>query len=208
MKKIELLLIILIISFINIPTFSNPDSLQTRYTPYLNPKYNFGIELNPGLLLYTKDENATVISAGFSIFPKHRKTELAIPIVLEYSKDDHWFGGNYSGKSVNLDFHYRLYLTGKIGGFYTSLGAKYNYAFLISEDLYQPSEKYTINRLGFGFGVGYRIFSDDRLFWGIGIFVGRYFGKDISKKVYISSIFTDEDYSFINIQLLKIGYAF
>jgi hypothetical protein len=191
----------------------NIDSLQITFSPYLNTKYRIGFELNPGLILYASDKKATVISAGISVFPNNRKTELAVPIIYEYSKDDDWFSGNYFGKSINIEFHYRYYLMGKLGGLYNSVGLKYNYAFLEPEedpeDYYELSKKESLNRLGLGFGVGYRIFSDNRLYWGIGIFVGRYiFGRDISDKISINSMFTRDENYFATIQLLKFGFAF
>jgi len=213
MKVNKLVLYLIIILSTSALCTGNNDSLQITFSPYLNTKYKVGFELNPGLLLYASDKEATVISAGISVFPNNRKTELSIPIIYEYSRTDDWFNGNYFGKSINLEFHYRYYLIGKMGGIYNSVGLKYNYAYLEPEEdpevEYEYFKKETVSRLGLGFGVGYRIFSDDRLYWGIGIFLGRYIiGRDISDKISVSSMFTRDENLFVTIQLLKFGFAF
>jgi len=211
MKKIELLLVLIIISLITTLSSEIPDSLKIEFAPYLNPKFNFGLEINPGLLLYARGQKATVVSAGFSYFPQNRKSEITIPIVYEYSKDSDWFFEN--GKSVNLELHYRKFLMGKVGGIYSDIGIKYNYAYSEPSDDYEniePDEPKSMRRLGLGFGMGYRIFSDDRFYLGIGVFLGSYFlGRDIDNSTGISSsLFTSDERSFFTIQLLKIGYAF
>jgi hypothetical protein len=208
MKKIELVLVLIIISLINTLSAEIPDSLHVRFAPYLNPKYRFGFELNPGLLLYARGQKATVVSAGFSYFSKNRKSEITIPIVYEYSKDGDWFHYDF-GKSINLELHYRKFLMGKVGGLYSDMGIKYNYASFKTDDDYADNEIYTISRLGFGFGIGYRVFSDDRLYWGVGIFLGSYYlGRDVGNKTNTASFFTSDGPSFFTFQLLKVGYAF
>ncbi|MCD6204787.1 MAG: hypothetical protein J7L22_03900 [Candidatus Marinimicrobia bacterium] len=190
-------------------SLENEDSLYVHYSPYLNPEYHYGVEFNPGLLLYAIDDEATVISAGFSLFPKNRKTELTVPIIFENTKDDQWFGGIYSGTSLNIGLHYRRFLTGKVGGAYTSIGIKYNYAYLRSEDDCETDFTKIVSRLGAGFGIGYRVFSDERIYWGIGIFLGSYLlGRDISDTINVSSMFTRDEMSIITIQILKVGFAF
>jgi len=210
MKKVGFVLFSIFILSTNILSSESVDSLQTKYTPYLNPKYNYGFELNPGLILYALGEENVVISTGFSMYPKNRKTEIAIPLTYEYSKDGSWFGSYKYGQSVNLGLDYRHYLTGKIGGIYTSVGLRYNYAYLKVEDYYlQDNKTRIVNRLGIGFGAGYRIYSDDRLYWGIGVLIGGfYLGRGISDTRNISTIFTREESAFITIQLLKVGFAF
>ncbi|MCK9484093.1 MAG: hypothetical protein M0R34_06995 [Candidatus Marinimicrobia bacterium] len=212
MKKNRFILYLVLILSIKTLSSEKVDTLQIKFSPYLGSKYKFGVELNPGLILYASDQKATVISTGISIFPKNRKTELTIPIIYEYSKDDDWFNGNYFGKSINIEFHYRYYLIGKLGGIYNGVGLKYNYAYLepeIDEEEYEFAKKEIVSRLGLGFGIGYRIFSNERIYWGIGIFIGRYFlGRDISDKISLDSMFSRDENAFVTIQLLKVGYAF
>ena len=209
MKRVGFVLFFIFIISTSILSSESGDSLQIKYTPYLNPKYNYGFELNPGLILYALNEEAAVVSAGFSMYPKNRKTEITIPITYEYSKDGSWFGSYKYGQSINLGLHYRRYLTGKVGGIYTSVGLRYNYAYLKTENYYEDDKTRIINRLGIGFGAGYRIYSDDRLYWGIGVLIGGYYiGRDISDTMNISTIFTREESAFIKIQLLKVGFAF
>jgi len=209
MKNIWLEFVLAIISSINLLSSEIPDSLKIRYAPYLNPKYNLGLELNPGLILYARGQKATVVSTGFSYFLKNRKSEITIPIVYEYSKNGDWFHYNY-GKSVNLELHYRKFLMGKIGGIYSDIGIKYNYAYSEPSDDHENSESKLMRRLGLGCGMGYRIFSDDRFYLGIGVFLGSYLlGEDIDNSTGLSSfLFTSDERSFFTIQLLKIGYAF
>jgi hypothetical protein len=212
MKKTGLVFVLIIISSITTLSSEIPDSLKIEFSPYLNPKYHFGVELNPGLILYARGQKSTVVSAGFSYFPKNRKSELTIPIVYEYSKNGKWFHYDF-GKSINLELHYRKFLPGKVGGIYSDMGIKYNYAYSKPSNDYEysePIEPKSMRRLGLGCGVGYRIFSDDRFYWGIGIFIGSYFlGQDIDNNTGISSIFfTSDERSFLTFQLLKVGYAF
>ena len=209
MRKTRLVTCLILILALKALPSENGDSLRIKYSPFLNPKSKIGVELNPGLILYASDKNATVISAGISLFPKNRKTELTMPITYEYSRDEDWFYGDYFGKSINVEFHYRFYLAGKLGGIYNSIGVKYNYAYLEPDEDSEYAKTEKVSRLGLGFGIGYRLFSDDRLYWGIGIFFGRHLlGRDISDKINIDSMFTRDENLFFTVQLLKTGWAF
>jgi len=209
MKKNQVIIGLVLILALNALSAGKEDSSGISYTPYLNPKSKIGVELNPGPILYASDKNATVISAGISLFPKNRKSEITMPVTFESSRDDEWFNGSYFGKSVNVELHYRFYLAGKLGGIYNSVGLKYNYAYLKPDEDSEYAKKETVSRLGLGFGIGYRLFSDDKLYWGIGIFFGRHLlGRDISDKLNIGSMFTRDENLFFTVQLLKTGWAF
>jgi hypothetical protein len=157
-----------------------------KNNPLKDKKY--GIELNPFRLLYIgKDWGA--LSGGFSIFNNKKKTEQYFSV----------FMGGESKITYEFDYRYRYYLGNSINGFYISAFARFTH---LEEKLWFNTHDYQYNsdRFGIGFGIGYKKFSYNGLYWGINLGLGRYFIEEKDPHFTSSMILIFE--------ILKIGWAF
>ena len=172
----------------------------------------YGVELNLFRLLTIDDESSS-FSGTVSYFDHARTAEIALPFL--YSSDRY---GADDGRFTlfTVDAHYRNFLGDTLNGFYVSgfgrlarlhgrTGDGWDW---FSSNATRPTA--TENKFGIGVGIGYRIFSKNRIYWGTSLSVGRYiFGEN--DKFYNSNFFDirDEDsQTILDIELLKFGYAF
>jgi len=168
----------------------------------------FGIELN--LFRILQIDKAIALSGTFSLFNVSRRVEIAFPVYYAKPED------KYDLRVFTLDCHYRYFLGNTLNGFYLSGFVRYanlngyagnNYLYLFgSEHTIGPSA--SENKLGIGFGLGFRIFSYRGLYWGANISFGRYYIGE-NDKFYGHFLSWDDDAKYIlDIECLKIGWAF
>ena len=181
---------------------------EQNTNPLENKKYGF--EFNIFRFLAFKELRS--FSGSISLFDVNRHGEITFPFY--FGKES----GDYSMSELNLDIHYRYFLGNNQKGFYLSTFARYCYLDYYTDgdycydengySYYAPVNKQS-NRIGFGVGLGYRIFSKNGLYWGVGLAFGRYLGNEIDA---YHSIMTYMGGStsplIIDLELLKFGYAF
>ncbi|MCF6235377.1 MAG: hypothetical protein L3J70_03195 [Gammaproteobacteria bacterium] len=177
---------------------------------------NFGVELNIARLLVFEEERA--VSGGFSLFDHKRKVEYAFPIFYQNSikNDGYWGDAENNKRSIRIstiDFHYRTFLNDRLNGFYISGFTRLaylkgtlqcNYYGVYETSSCSRSTK-SETKLGVGVGIGYRIFSSKRLYWGTSLSIGKYITGD--KYDFELGEFDDGEYIF-DMELLKFGWAF
>lgn len=178
-----------------------------REVEYVDPIANksFGIEFNPAYLLLASADDQLVLSGGFSLFKADRGAEIAFPIFFRDSNKENGL------TTFTIDSHYRRFLGRHQSGFYLSGSVRYKYA-RGKEDVdeipiftFETGEEITLHKFGVGFGIGYRHFSPSGLYWGTSLTVGRYF-TDTDKLIADDDVLNGKSY--IDIELLKFGYAF
>jgi len=216
MRKQFLILLVLFSFNFAVAQTSGPDSTEKSYAPYLHPEYHFNVEYNPGFTVWALgEEESIVISTGFSWFSRKRAAEFVIPVFIEATthKSD-WFDLDYKGSAVTVDLRYREYLMGKIGGLFGAFGISWHYLNLNrlpGTDTYITGERpshFQANRFGFGFGAGYRAFSEGHLNWTIGIFVGSYIYSEHKDNPLLGYPWMQTvKGGMVRVQLLKFGYA-
>lgn len=172
---------------------------QVTWVDPLEGKH-FGLEFNPALLLVGLGNNELYLSGGFSLFNLAPQAEIAFPVYYrKYDSDN--------SELLTADVHYRLFFS-KRRGFYASGGLRYARLYGEEEqnwvDVDNP-RMVTVNKVGAFFGIGYRYFSQIRIYWGTGIILGTYFSDDSNK---IQGTFMDQGKFLFDLELLKIGYAF
>lgn len=217
-KFLLLLTIVLFPTFLyaqkkdSIPTSAKIDSIynlqkkmykESKNTPLSNKK--FGVEINPFRLLYI-DKMAT-FSGTFSLFNVNRNAEIAFPFYFQNPNN------SIDLTEFTLDSHYRYFLGNTQNGFYVSGFARYAYlkGTLGEDNLFgsiTDGEKGSENKVGIGFGLGFRKFSYKGLYWGASVSFGRYLiGKN--NKFTGSFLALDDDSEFIiDLELLKFGWSF
>ncbi len=182
------------------------DQIQDEVV-YVDPLADkkIGVEFNPAYLLLGSADEQLILSGGFSLFQADRGAELAFPIFFRNANKNDL-------TTLTIDSHYRRFLGRHQNGFYLSGSARYKYAHGREDtdqipffDFSQPGEKITLHKFGVGFGIGYRNFSRNRIYWGTSLTVGRYFtGTD--------KVLADDDIfggkSYLDIEFLKFGIAF
>jgi len=171
---------------------------QVTYVDPLEGKH-FGIEFSPALLLVSLGNNDLTLSGGFSLFNMAPQAEIAFPFYYRSYDPDQ--------SLLTADAQYRLFFS-KRRGFYASAGLRY--ARITDEERYdwdndERGDLVTVDKFGAHFGIGYRYFSKIGLYWGTSIILGTYFSDDTDK---IDDIYMDAGKFLIDIELLKIGYAF
>jgi len=164
---------------------------------------NWGVELDPLYLLFF--DKGGGFSGTISNFSLNRSAEVAFPFTYEGNSDDQ------GSHAFNIDAQYRYFLSGRQKGFYISgltrfqTASYHNIIFLDSTD----GGRKTLNRLGIGFGIGYRIFSRAGWYWGWNLSLGRYIvgdkvgGSDLPS---LPSLWMKD--LILDVELLKIGFAF
>jgi hypothetical protein len=166
----------------------------------------FGIELNPFRLLVI--DKMSTISGGVSFFAINRNAEVAFPFYFQFPQE------SSDLTDYTLDCHYRYFLGNTQNGFYVSTFLRYAYLYGVLGDDYLIDDrtlsdrKGEQNKLGFGFGLGVRIFSYKGLYWGASLNFGRYFvGKNNQFKSNVLAFDDDNEY-ILDVELLKFGWAF
>jgi len=175
---------------------------ETHYKPLEGKR--FGIEVNPAYLI-TYDKHHT-FTGGFSLFDTDNQVEYAFPIGI-YRQD--------KLKETILSVSARKFLGRTTNGFYFSamarmahLSGEYGTESIFS-DMGSTGNKGTQTKFGLGFGIGYRLFSYNGLYWGVSLTYGRYFGNT-HNQFYENDIIgpsADNEF-FLDMELLKFGYAF
>ena len=195
----------------------NINDKTVKKNPLVDKKW--GIEINPIRLLFIRigqDEFFYNFSGCVSLFNIDRHVELAFPIYFSHLKykGDEEYDEEYI-RQFTFDCHYRRFLGKTQKGFYISgfiryaniRGTKENGWYNGYEELNLSTE----NKIGIGFGFGYRIFSEMGLYWGVSLNIGIYligenyiFDEDPLPFVYPF----DDSIIIFNCELLKFGWAF
>jgi len=146
--------------------------------------------------------------------------------IFDYYCEDNKF--NFSKIPLQqfiLDCHYRRFLGRAQKGFFISGFIRYaNLRGLLQEDLYnychyggEEPKLLPENKIGVGFGIGYRIFFKNRFYWGISFSLGRYVSGENNRfyhKWYDPvgpegfMYPTNDVGGIISFEIFKIGYAF
>ena len=152
-----------------------------KYIDPLEGKYA-GIEINP---LYTMWYSKTgfSFSGTVSFFPKNKNVEIAFPFASFSANMNNFFQAIKA--SFRLDAQYRYFLGEHRKGIYIMPGLRY----AKFKDTSTP---------GLSFGVGYRVFAKNGLYWGMSFYAGRYLLDEDG----IS------DRRFLNLEFLKFGKTF
>jgi len=179
----------------------------------------YGFEVNLPRLLYIKDEYFSA-TGTFSLFGIDRKAEIAFPFY--YGKNKNGSDENNTARSLQvftLDCQYRYFLNffdNVQNGFWISGGARYaNLHGTLGEDdnlfdwgINGDGKKDTENKLGLGFGFGYRVFSKKGLYWGFSFTAGRYVTGKSNRFTGGFLTLDDDDEQYYDFELLKFGWAF
>jgi hypothetical protein len=176
---------------------------ETRNEPLADKKYGFEFNVFRLLLM----NKAVSLSGSFSFFDISRSAEIAFPFYYQDPKD------SYDLTEFTLDCHYRYFLGNTQNGFYLSAFVRYAHlrGMLGVNNLFenqQDNPRGTENKLGLGFGLGYRIFSYKGFYWGISLSIGRYFIGENDKFQGSFLSLDDDEKQILDMELLKFGYAF
>ena len=174
---------------------------ETKQSP-LDDK-SVGIELNLFRLLMIDESRS--MSGTVSLFAVDRKAEIAFPFYGLFPKDNEYYN------TITLDCHYRFFLKNTQNGLYLSAFTRFAHLYGYKSNNYyyyeEGRDKAEATKLGFGFGVGYRIFSYRGFYWGTSLSFGRYvIGKNDVFNEYL--IYDDDREMIIDFEFLKFGWAF
>lgn len=165
----------------------------------------FGIEFNfVRAIILTEHLSLT---GGISFFNIDRDAEIAFPFY--YSKPNDPKGV----RIFTIDCHYRYFLGLTQNGFYISALTRLANFSGPTDEINSSDESYSkdsMTEFGIGIGIGYRIFSYKRVYWGTSISVGKYLlSKDINTFNF-TNIDGNENSNnkFFTFELLKFGFAF
>lgn len=181
----------------------NQDVIETRddNNPFKDKR--FGIEINLVTLLIMKDE-LREFSGTFSLFYPKNNIEVAFPF-LTYSE-------TYDGDKINqtmIDMHIRKFIEDTMNGYYIGAftRAEYLQGTLKHDDLYygEPKNIGSESKLGVGFSIGYREFLKSGFYWGMSFSLGRFL---IGENDLFAIVLLDDSDFIVDIELLKVGYAF
>ena len=161
-----------------------------------------GVEINP---VYSLAYNANGLSfAGtLSIFPKNRNAEIAFPFAYLSPPDelDEFEDIVRLGKATfRMDAQYRYFLGKHRKGTHIITSLRYA-RFIIDREYDMNSSGIElvdydyVGKFGIAFGVGYRLFARNGLYWGTSFYLGRY-------------ILTENDGIFFNFEFFKFGMTF
>ena len=169
----------------------NRNNETVKYNPLADKKW--GVEVNLFRLLVSDENLKHSFSGGVSLFNIDRHAEITFQIYYSYSIFSYWcctkeFNFNeIPVQQLILDSHYRRFLGRTQKGFFISGFIRYaNLGGIKEEDVYnywnnigEEPKFLTENKLGIGFGIGYRLFLKNGFYWGVSLNIGRYFiGKD------------------------------
>lgn len=203
--------------------FVTAQSLGVKYLPaavdsnkYLTQDYlyDFAFEINPASILVGSASDALTLSAGYMNYSLDRNAEIAIPFMF-YTQ----LGGQNDDHTVVVDVCYRRFVSEYQKGFYINAALRiatfsntYDEYYIepLTYDWYYKPQSKNYTKIGLAFGIGYRLISRKGFVWGVSLSVGRYFNAldkhsystEETFPVYVS------DKLYLDIELLKIGYAF
>lgn len=182
---------------------------------YENPfkDKDFGLELNIPFLLISAAPQNRLLSGTISFFYPQSKIELAFPFLL-YTITDEWKNtSDTKYGSASLDIHFRKFFGDYLDGFYISAFARATYIKgILGEDfMYDYGEELsgdygTQKKFGLGLGIGYRVFSKYGIYWGTSLSIGKYYTDE--NNMFANNMFFEDSKSIIDIEFLKLGYAF
>jgi hypothetical protein len=177
---------------------------KSNIEPLTGKKY--GIELN--LFRILQIDKAIALSGTFSLFNLNKRVEIAFPVYYAKPED------KYDLSVFTIDCHYRYFFGNTLNGFYASGFVRYanlngytgnNGLFDARNSIGTSTSE---NKIGIGFGVGFRKFSYRGLYWGASISIGRYYIGE-NGIFYGNFLSWDDDAKYIlDIECLKIGWAF
>jgi hypothetical protein len=210
--------------------------VDTLYEQYKNDPLadkTWGVEFNPVRLIAQKGDSST-LSGAFSYFGKPMM-EIVMP--WYYYKNDFPLIEEGSGSGTihhngydrlfYADTRVRLFTGNTSNGFFLSALARYanvhnthylkgsHYWDYYWDDEYQAGMgKRTEHKLGIGFGIGWRSFSQRGFYWAFSFSVGRYFIGDenilhngATSLLFLEEASNDHDI-FYDLEFLKFGFAF
>ena len=240
MKKIIWLIILLLAGSLALAEDSKIDTLliiskktgkqvDELYKHYKNDPLagkTWGIEINPVRLIAQLDGVST-FSGGFSYFGKPMM-EIYFPYYY-YLHNYDLYSSNVPGvdQMFYADARIRLFTGNTSNGFFLSglvrYASIYNTFYLKGYDQYNywedefitGMEPHRENKLGIGFGFGWRSFSYRGFYWAFSLSAGRYFIGDnqILHDNFPTSILfleeaTNDNDLFFDVEILKFGFAF
>lgn len=176
----------------------NQQVMMERVSPDPLKGKRFGVEFNlPRAMLYSELHS---LSGGVSWFPSRLHAEIAFPLFYGRSDTD---PGPPHLTTWLVDAHYRYFLGETRRGFYLAAFTRYAH---LSGTLDGQTANATEDKLGLGFGIGYRVFSKRGPYWGTSLSVGHYV-------IGHNDIFADDDFGddmavIVDVELLKFGWAF
>lgn len=170
----------------------------------------FGIELNPFWLLYAGDNEfeGTHLTGGVQLFSIDRNAEISIPFIIHDAK---------SFSEYSLDLNYKRFLAKTQHGFFINAFTRISKieanvltgSFSLDEGSSIESSQFNDTRLGLGFGLGYRVYSEFGLYWGFGIGLGKFFiYEEPEDEMFDLGIFNSTSNFIFDIELMKFGFAF
>jgi hypothetical protein len=175
-------------------------------------------------------DNTSTLSGGFSYFGKPM-VEIYFPYYYyshRFTLDNDNSNEKHTGydQMFYADARVRLFTGNTSNGFFLSgflrYASLYNTYYLKGYDNYwffddeyiEGMENHRENKLGVGFGFGWRSFSYKGFYWAFSLSVGRYFigEEEILHEGVTSLLFLEEatnDYDlFYDLEFLKFGFAF
>jgi len=179
--------------------------LQNVRQPYVLEGKRMGVAFNPALALFGVAIQQAIVSGSMSLFP-HKGTEIIFPVYFSHSlkKDD-------DRDILTVDAQYRLFFNAQKPGFFSCAGARLAYLMgrkNVPYNVYsQPNrdETTSVTKFGVYFGIGYRYFGSNGLYWGTELILGSYFSDDSDK---FDDSFIDASRFLFDVTFLRVGYAF
>ncbi|MEA2073829.1 MAG: hypothetical protein U9O86_09615 [Campylobacterota bacterium] len=172
-----------------------------------------GVELNPLRPFFSVMTNGLTFSGSLNIFNYDNAVEISFPLTYnqhsvtryeDYEDTTH----SYDEVDLNAGIHARKYLSAGIKGFYLGVFGRYTYLEGKLKDDYRLAN---VHKFGAGGEFGFRIMRHrgSRIYWGMSLGVGRYFGENnnVFEHNYPAMMIDDREY-FIDIEALKFGYEF
>ena len=163
---------------------------EVRYKDPLIGKIG-GIEINPLYSMIFSDDKFSV-SGTVSFFPKGQNAEIAFPFSKKTITDGFFQITDGEATTFNVDGQYRYFLGEYRKGTYIMGGFRYS-----NHDEQNSIINLSYEKLGISFGVGYRIFALNGLYWGCSVYYGKY---------YIGA--NDGPNNFMNLEFFKFGKTF
>lgn len=164
----------------------------------------YGIEFNPAsFLLSTISDEGFILTGSFSLFSISKSAEIAFPMYFKKGDEDL--------AVFHIDSHYRNFLGKHRNGFYISTGLRFTLLkgregkSFLGYTWDEADDITSISKVGLIFGIGYRIFGRNGLYWGTSLFGGRYFTDNETRIIGAGAA---DDKFIIDMELLKIGKLF
>lgn len=162
-------------------------------------KYKFGLEINPVLPLFGSGDGF-MFTGGLQFFNWDRDAEISFPFQIISASNSQVF---------TLDLHYRKFLGETQNGFYLSAFTRTAYLEYNHYFFDQSPDTFRDTRLGLGAGLGYRIYSSKRLYWGFSFNMGKFLiYKEPTNFGSFDLLIGTTSNLIMDIEFFKFGYAF